>query len=345
VFVFRQQDLRDQYLTPVGYLPGGLLRLRDPSLASGTRLALHRDSDRPVHAALGLPRLAPRGPASSSPSGGRSPARSRGFGGAALAWQAKCGRLRHPLPLARARRRPRLAGLLHLVDGYVRERRAREVESVFGKCVGPEVLDFLLADPAATRMGGVERDATPLPRHRGLHPLRRTRKPAEVLALLNAYYAFMVDIILRQRGIVLAFLGDAIFAVFGAPVDDRDHPARAVRAALEIRDAVARFHAGRAEEERLHVRLGVHTGIVVAGNLGAERQKEFTCIGDAVNTAARIQSVAEVGQVYVSDDTDAGGAAATRFAFTLAGEFELKGKSKRVRCHRVAQGRQESVSA
>ena len=126
--------------------------------------------------------------------------------------------------------------------------------------------------------------------------------PTEVVNLLNDYLTAMNAEIDRHQGCVIEFLGDAILAVFGAPVATSGHPERAVRCALAMREALGRLNAewerrGLAAGWRargldaLAQRIGVHTGLVVAGNLGSAHRMKYAVIGDAVNVAARLEAL------------------------------------------------------
>ena len=157
----------------------------------------------------------------------------------------------------------------------------------------------------------------------GFTPLAEKRDPEEVRALLSGYFELARAIVARYGGIVEKFIGDAVMAVWGAPVAKEDDAERAVRAGLELVSAVAAY--GDGHESELTARIGVVTG----GAATTESAEEGLVIGDRVNTAARIQSVAPPGCCYVDDVTRAATSAA--IAYVDAGEHELKGKAQPVR--------------
>jgi adenylate cyclase len=131
--------------------------------------------------------------------------------------------------------------------------------------------------------------------------------PQALVALLNEYFTEMVGIVMHEDGVVDKYIGDAIMAVFGAPVPKPEDARNAVRAAVRMRRALQ--HLNTRLEQRglptLRTGIGIHTGEVVAGNIGSERRMEYTVIGDAVNLASRLESnTKDLGvNVLISEDT------------------------------------------
>ncbi len=147
--------------------------------------------------------------------------------------------------------------------------------------------------------------------------------PEDVVDILNGLFEHWVEAVHRYEGTVDKFLGDGMLALFGAPLMHEDDPRRAVLAALQIRDATARYNRTLTDVS-IEVRVGLNTGTVIVGNVGADARMEYTAIGDAVNVAQRVEASAATGTVFISDDT-------LRFVepyFRIrdAGIFDLKGK-------------------
>jgi class 3 adenylate cyclase len=132
-------------------------------------------------------------------------------------------------------------------------------------------------------------------------PFAERSTPTEVVALLNEYFGAIVPIIFDAGGTVVQFVGDAVMAIFNAPLRQPDHAARASRAALALQAAVSSIASG--DTARPRFRVGVNTGTAVVGNIGGQSLRNFTAIGDAVNLAARLQTYAEAGQVVIGQRT------------------------------------------
>ena len=180
-------------------------------------------------------------------------------------------------------------GFNAMVQG-LREREA--MRETFGRYVSPEVRDEILAGRVSG--AGVQREVTILFADlRDFTPWVEASPPAEVVADLNAYFTEMDAAIRAHGGLVLQFIGDEIEAVFGAPLEDARHADAAVAAAREMGRRLdawngARRSAGKAE---LRHGIGIHTGTVIAGNIGSSERMSYALVGDAVNLASRIQAL------------------------------------------------------
>jgi adenylate cyclase len=125
----------------------------------------------------------------------------------------------------------------------------------------------------------------------GFTGLAELLRPQEMVSFLNDYFTRMCDRVLAQRGVIDKFIGDAIMALFGAPVAQDDHPARAVRAALGMLAEMQRVNAElqAAGRPAVRTRIGIHTGEAVVGNMGSSKRFDYTAIGDTVNLASRLE--------------------------------------------------------
>ena len=219
-----------------------------------------------------------------------------------------------------------LAGSFNqMVAGLDERERLREA---FGAFVDPDVADRVLSE--GTVLEGQEVEVTILFLDiRGFTAFAERAGAREAVARLNDLYELIVPVLVRHGGHANKFVGDGLLGVFGAPDRLADHADRAMAAALDIVSCVHRRYAAR-----LRIGIGLNSGPVVAGTIGGGGRVEFTVIGDAVNTAARVEEATrETGdEILVTDATlrrlrtDHGG-------FVGRGEAQLKGKSERVRLH------------
>jgi adenylate cyclase len=163
----------------------------------------------------------------------------------------------------------------------------------------------------------------------GFTTMSEKMSPAAVSLLLNDYLSRMTDIIFKYEGTLDKYIGDAIMAVFGAPLDMPDHAARAIRAALEMQERLQEFNAERKEGPTIRIRIGINSGKAVAGEIGSVNKKEYTVLGDTVNTASRLESsVAKPGMVVIGENTHQ--MVSDLFECRSLGKATLKGKQNEV---------------
>ena len=196
-------------------------------------------------------------------------------------------------------------GFNRMVRGLQEREMLRET---FGKYVSQEIRDEILAGRVA--LEGQVREATILFADlRDFTTWVEASDPRDVVRDLNSYFTEMEAAIRGQGGLVLQYIGDEIEAVFGAPVDKPDHAAAAVRAALEMRRRLAAWNAARTRAGKPTLRhgIGVHTGTVIAGNIGSSERMSYALVGDPVNLASRIQGLTKelAADVLVSGTTRA----------------------------------------
>jgi len=176
---------------------------------------------------------------------------------------------------------------------FVEARRA-QVETSLGRYVSPQVADEVLRNGAPS-IGSQRRYVTVMFADiRAFGRIAETETPAALVALVNAYFAVVIDVVFEHGGTLDKFIGDSVMAVWGAPIEHRDDALRAVRAAIDIRLRTAALSEERESMglQTISLAMGIATGDVVAGNIGAERRMEYTVIGDTVNVAARLQQLA-----------------------------------------------------
>ncbi len=211
-------------------------------------------------------------------------------------------------------RRDELGRLSEAFDQMARGLDERDrVRDLLDKNVSPEIATQLLRDGAA--LGGEEREVTILFADlRGFTTLSEQLSPHDLLTLLNRYLDRMSAAIEREGGVIDKFIGDAIMALFGAPVAQNDSAERALAAALGMERALATLNAELAAEGRppLAIGVGINTARVVAGNIGSHRRLNYSVIGDGVNVASRLQSLTRTAEYRTNIIASAATLAAVR---------------------------------
>ncbi len=169
----------------------------------------------------------------------------------------------------------------------------------------------------------------------GFTAMTEQRDAEEAVTLVNACLAHLSECVYRYDGTIDKYIGDAIMAVCGAPRTHEDDPERAVRAALDMHEALEAFkiNAPLPLTGPLDIHIGVSTGYVIAGMIGTERRQDYTVMGDAVNLAARLQDLAARGQIFVSEDTHR--LTSRLFLFRKLEPTTIKGKSEPVQIYEV----------
>ena len=177
----------------------------------------------------------------------------------------------------------------------VEERRARRIRAMFSSYVATSIVNELIENPALARLGGEKREISILFSDvRGFTSFSEQHAPEEVVALLNEYLGEMTDVVLKWGGTLDKFIGDAIMVFWNAPLPCADHAERSVRCALDMQSRLGELHEKweREAKPRLSSGIGINTGEVIVGNIGAEGKKmEYTVIGDEVNLASRVESL------------------------------------------------------
>lgn len=168
------------------------------------------------------------------------------------------------------------------------------LKGVFAKYVSSQVLEKVLEDESQISITGERRKVTVLFSDiRGFTSLSETLRPEDVVALLNEYFERMVEVVFKHGGMLDKFMGDGVMAVFGAPKEDLYQEENAVKAALEMKEELARLcRKWRTENKAtINIGIGINTGLAVVGNVGSMQHMEYTAIGDTVNLASRVEQL------------------------------------------------------
>lgn len=218
-----------------------------------------------------------------------------------------------------------------------RARREAEVLANFQRYFAPDLARQIAGQHGAVQLGGVKRPVAVLFSDiRGFTSISERMGPDEIATLLTEYFTEMVEIVFEHGGTLDKFMGDALMALWGAPLARDDDADRAVRAAIAMQQALRRLNQKWAGEGRrtLSVGIGINAGEVFAGNIGSERRLEYTVIGDAVNVAARLCAEAGPGEILIAQPLYE--VAVDRPAvFSPLPPLPLRGKSHAIPVYRV----------
>lgn len=197
----------------------------------------------------------------------------------------------------------RIKGLNHQL-----ELRNRLLSETFGRFLSDDIVRELLDTPDGLALGGKKRRLTILMSDlRGFTAMSEQMEPQALLSMLNHYLGEMTQLIQSHSGTIIEFIGDGIFAIFGAPTPSDHHAADAVAAAIEMEARMGAVNAWNAERgyPKLNMGIGIHTGEVIVGNIGSEKRTKYGVVGSNVNLAGRIESYTVGGQILISPDTRA----------------------------------------
>lgn len=206
----------------------------------------------------------------------------------------------------------------------------------FGKYVGQEVLDMIMENPGEGWLKGREQEGTVLFADiRGFTAYSENHSPEQIVEKLNEFFEISTEIILKHGGYVDKFIGDSVLAVFGIPIFHHDHTEKCVRAAMEMQAAFSTTDSHRKNTNPLlgRVGIGIATGNVLAGNIGSSSKTEYTVIGDCVNIASYLNSLAGAGEIIL------GGNAAEKCSSTIQltplPYQKVKGRTELVRAFKI----------
>jgi adenylate cyclase len=220
------------------------------------------------------------------------------------------------------------------------ERKRRYLKEAFSHYLSPQVAKKVLQDPERLRLGGQRVQATVLFSDLGgFTEMSERLEPEEVVSIMTRYMTEMTRVIFKYNGTLDKFIGDAIMAVWGTPAEDEDQALHACMAALEMQRRTKTLSDEiMTQGYRLSMRIGINTGIVMAGNMGSEERFDFTVIGDNVNIASRLEGMNKVygTRIMISDATRArlDGRASSR----ELGSVRVKGKKQAIRVYELVDG-------
>ncbi|HEX4815674.1 MAG TPA: adenylate/guanylate cyclase domain-containing protein [Nonomuraea sp.] len=247
------------------------------------------------------------------------------------------------VPVGRTRQDEALAATLagQLSLALENARLYQELHTLFHQYMSPDVAHALLADPAQAELGGQLKELTSLFADlKGFTTFSEQVTPGEIVEMLNRYHTAAVPCILDNGGTIVQFVGDALLALFNAPASQPGHARAACRAALDMQRAAAEVAEEMAWKRVEDVpwptfRVGVNTGPALVGNIGSPELRGFNAMGDCVNVAARLQSIAEPGTVVIGETTLRQLGAGAQV--TPLGRLSLKGKEEPVAAYVLSE--------
>ena len=180
------------------------------------------------------------------------------------------------------------------------------IKKTFGRYLSDDIVDTLLETPDGLKLGGERRVVTIMMTDlRGFTALCETLSPEDVLTIINTYLETMTEVILKYNGTIDEIIGDGLFVIFGAPIQNEDDAKRSVACAIEMQMAMDSVNQRMKQMgfPKLALGIGLNTGVVVVGNIGSNIRTKYGIIGSNVNLTARIESYTVGGQIFISENT------------------------------------------
>jgi len=186
------------------------------------------------------------------------------------------------------------------------EKEKKRIKSIFQRYVSSQVVEELLASPDKVVLGGRRKEVTVLFADiRNFTSIASHMAPEEVVSILNEFFTMITEVIFKYQGTLDKYIGDAVMAIYGAPIKEENHAEKALRAALETQERMELLGRRLLERgiEPIKIGIGINTGEAVIGNIGSLQRMEYTAIGDSVNLASRLEEVAKSDQILISEST------------------------------------------
>jgi adenylate cyclase len=227
------------------------------------------------------------------------------------------------------------------------ERERKKIRGAFSHYVSSSVVNEVLKNPEKLKLGGDMRELTVLFSDiRGFTTISEGLSPEQVHRLINEYLTAMTNIVFKNGGTLDKYMGDAIMAIYGAPVDQPDHAQKACDTALEMMQVLKELNSGWASEGKpvLDIGIGINTGMMMVGNMGSEQRFEYTVLGDAVNLGSRLEGANKnyLTHILISEFTYE--KVKDQFQCMEIDSVRLKGKTRPVRIYQL-MGRKDAAAS
>jgi adenylate cyclase len=236
----------------------------------------------------------------------------------------------------------------YLVRLLVEERRRRQIQHAFGHYLAPEIVRGLGEEGAALKLGGEMREVTVMFADLGgFTALSGQVSPALLMELTNRYLAFIAEAVEATGGYVDKFIGDAVMAIWGAPLGDPEHATHATDAALRVADRIAAAHAADLAEGRpgFSVKMGLNSGPAIVGNVGTANRYNYTAVGETVNLASRLEGVPNDYGCHIVLGPETARQANAEFLLCELDRIQVKGKAHAVAIYDVIARQQAARAA
>jgi len=259
-----------------------------------------------------------------------------GIGGSVFAF-IRLGWLIDPVTLALA------AVFVYIVSSILgrlkTERDRRQVRDAFARYLSPILVDQLARHPERLALGGENRELTLLFTDiRDFTSFSEEMDPAELGRFMNGFLTPMTAMIHAHRGTIDKYIGDCIMAFWNAPLDDPDHAAHALEAALAMRGTLDAFNAAAPQRKPIQIGIGINTGVCAVGNFGSDQRFDYSALGDTVNAASRFESLSKHYGVDIVVGESTAERCRHRFALLPLDRIRVKGKTRPVLLHALLGG-------
>ena len=227
------------------------------------------------------------------------------------------------------------------------ERERKKIRGAFSHYVSSAVVNEVLKNPDKLKLGGDMKELTVLFSDiRGFTTISESMNPEQVHRLINEYLTAMTNIVFKHGGTLDKYMGDAIMAIYGAPVDQPDHAQKACDTALEMMQVLKELNAGWAREGKpaLDIGIGINTGMMMVGNMGSEQRFEYTVLGDAVNLGSRLEGANKTYLTHILISEFTHEKVKDEFLCMELDSVRVKGKTRPVRIYQL-MGRKEASAS
>ncbi|HEY9656843.1 MAG TPA: adenylate/guanylate cyclase domain-containing protein, partial [Allocoleopsis sp.] len=234
-----------------------------------------------------------------------------------------------------------ISGVLVVMDDISDEKR---LKSTMYRYMTQELAEQLLNSGDA-KLGGDRKEVTVLFSDiRGYTTLTENMEAEEVVTMLNEYFETMVDAVFKHKGTLDKYIGDAIMAVFGSPLELQEHAWMAVQTAIEMRQRLATFNSNRPDPHKIKIGIGVNSDYVISGNIGSSKRMEFTAIGDGVNLGSRLEGASKLyGTDIVLSESTVSLCTEDRIWVRELDRIRVKGKTKPVSIYELIGLKSETL--